>query len=200
MTESGKPTDVPSEFEVRQLTPADRDRALEIVEAGLREQAGYAEDEGFFERSLRQHAASVEHDPQQWWVAVADDAVVGVMRLRPQEDQYGEYVTIRELDVAEDCRRRGVGTRLAQHAIDLVTLMDATRLFVNSFVSNPGLNLFRGMGFLDLRLEMRNDKNRNRTVLWRAVRNPRQPWVPGRPGTMAPPRLDERGRFVWDDP
>ena len=200
MTESQKPTNVPSEFEVRQLTPADRDRALEIVETGLREQAGYVEDEGFFKRSLRQHVASVENDPGQWWVAVADDAIVGAMRLRPQQDQYGEYVTIRELDVAEDCRRRGVGTRLVQYAVDLVTLMDATRLFVNSFVSNPGLNLFRGMGFLDLRLEMRNDKNRNRTVLWRAVRDPQQPWVPGRPRTMAPPRLDDRGRFVWDDP
>jgi len=200
MTESGKPGNIPHEFEVRRLTPADRDRALESVEAGLREQARYAEDEGFFERSLHQQAASLENDPEQWWVAVTDDAVVGVMRLRPQEDQYGEYVTIRELDVAAEYRRRGVGTRLAQHAIDVVAPMDATRLFVNSFVFNPGLNLFRRMGFVDLRLEMRNDKNRNRTVLWRSVRNPQQPWVPGRPGTMTPPRQDERGRFIWDDP
>ena len=155
-----------------------------LLRAGLAEQAVFAsqvdppEDQGFAERELTLHTLSLVNDPENWIVAVLEGEVAGALRMRFLHDQHGPYASVREMVVAPEHRGRGVGRILILAAIKRAHESIGTRLFVNDIKTNPTLRLFEEMGFRDLEISHRLDRNPNHRLLWLPTR---VDWASGPP-------------------
>lgn len=100
--------------------PEERERALDVLRAGLEEQAPYTGDSDYAERTLSRLDRKRDWGLSRWWVAVGDDGdIVGVMVM--QFDAYecaplGNCAYLQEVDVVQSAQGRGVGRRLVARA------------------------------------------------------------------------------------
>lgn len=179
---------MPEAASIRPYSHDDKKPVLELLRSGLADLALFAsqvdppENENYVERELKLHKLSIANDPENWVVAILDNAVVGTLRMRFLEDQHGPYASVRLLAVAHDNNRKGIEQALIEAAIERAKNSIATRLFINDIKTNPILLLFRKMGFRDLEMVHRLDRNPNHRLLWLPTRVGQAsgpPWGPG---------------------
>ncbi len=92
-----------------------------------------------------------------FWVAEADDnRVVGMIGVQHHEENTGE---IRRLRVAEDCRRRGIGSGLIEAALRFCEEHNYLKITLDTFTDRePAIKLFEKFRFRHQRTRMVNGR------------------------------------------
>ena len=167
---------MPEPTHIRPYDAGDEAAVAAILRAGLAEKAVFAaqvdppEDKDYVEHEMRLHLLSLANDPENWIVAAVDGDAAGVVRMRFLQDQHGPYATVREILVAPEHRRRGIGHALLDAAVERARGSVATRLFVKDLKTYPALRLFERRGFRDLEMVHRLDRNPSHRLLWLPTR------------------------------
>jgi GNAT superfamily N-acetyltransferase len=124
----------------------------------------------FFDREWHELTKNLQDEPENWWVAVDNGKVVGIMWLSYEIGSLGPYASVGEIDVHPAFRNSGIGTKLLAKAEELVRSSDAVMLLIGGFISNPAIRLYRQVGFVDFPDVYREDKNPNHVVLWKPLK------------------------------
>lgn len=158
---------------IRAYRPSDEEDVLALLQVGLEEQVAYAaqveppEDAGYVEAEWAVCTESLRTEPENWYVAENGSAVVGVLWLEWVEDPFVPYGVVRQLIVAPDRRRQGIGSTLLYHAEETAGRDGAMLLMIGGLASNPALGLYRRRGFTPVPEGYRDDPNPNHVVLWK---------------------------------
>jgi ribosomal protein S18 acetylase RimI-like enzyme len=97
---------------------------------------------------LLSDSAVVRGDDAPTYVAVVDGRVVGMVTLCVFTTLTGRKAYLDHLVVAPDCRRRGIGRALAEHAIEQARAAGASRIDLTAGdAKDAGRALYRSLGF-----------------------------------------------------
>jgi ribosomal protein S18 acetylase RimI-like enzyme len=144
---SSSPAFPPEVLPVRCATPGDIPSLRELFDRSRLEGKVRGNDTG----------ADLEHllegyfncDGSGFWVADHDGAVIGMIGVQRLSDNSAE---MRRLRVREAYRRRGVGTRLMQHAIAFCREMQYLKVVLDVRIErSPAISMFDNFGFLHSR-------------------------------------------------
>ncbi len=100
-------------------------------------------DMAFIERELKKNNIDAENlDYREFVVAAENSAIVGFGRLR----KVGEFHQIGCVAVVEDRRRRGVGSLIVKHLLDLSSVNVV-------YIVTDLVDYFKGLGFSEMKEE-----------------------------------------------
>ena len=92
-----------------------------------------------------QNAYMASPDSHFWVALNPEGEVVGMIGVQRAEDGVGE---IRRLRVRQDCRRRGIGTGLMEHAIKFCQDRQFIKITLDTFMErDPAMHLFKKFHF-----------------------------------------------------
>lgn len=95
---------------------------------------------------LEGHRAQGVHDPDRWWLALADGRPAGVLLLTDIPEWHGWDVSY--LGVVPEARRLGIGTELSRKALREARAAGARQLTLAVDARNlPACHLYRDLGF-----------------------------------------------------
>ena len=136
-------------FVIRSFTAADDAACRTLYHQGLTGGTIADNDTGLDIDDI--DAAYMKPDGNHFWVAEADRQIAGMIGLM-HSDGTGE---IRRLRVAEQHRRRGVGTALLERALEFCREQNYLKLALDTFVDRePAVRLFEKFNF-------RHNRSRN---------------------------------------
>ena len=129
---------------IREATSADQSRVAALFESGVEEGMLIGNDTG----------ADIEHFTDAYlsddgrsgfWLAEFGDVLVGMVGAQRTSDDSAE---LRRLRVHPDFRRRGIGTRLMEHALVFCRHHDYLKLTLDVRIDRePAIALFNKFGF-----------------------------------------------------
>jgi ribosomal-protein-alanine N-acetyltransferase len=158
---------------IRAYRPGDEPDVLALLRVGLDEQAAYAaqvdppEDAGYVEGEWEACTAGLRAEPDNWTVAQVEGRIAGLLWLERVADPFAPYGVVRQLIVAPDQRRRGIGSGLLDFAEAAAGRNGALVLMIGGLASNPAMDLYRRRGFTPVPEGYRDDPNPNHVVLWK---------------------------------
>lgn len=177
----------------RLYASSDERDALEILRAGLTDQARYARlsvtatDDGlpdmdFFEQAWERDAALLREHPEWWWVAEEDNQVAGIMRIEyPSESvalrHFEPHALIAQISVHPEMRNRGIGMTMLPEAERLARDSCVGLILIYGYAANPAIQLYYRAGFVDIPKEHRKDRNPRRAYLWKRFNPLRAEWL-----------------------
>jgi GNAT superfamily N-acetyltransferase len=143
MTES-TPTFDSTEMTIRLATKAEHAAVRELFAAGMIEGQVPGNDTGADIENLDEGYFSDE-GASGFWVATADDAVIGMIGVQRTRANTAE---IRRLRVRDGYRRKGVGTALLRHAIDFCHRHGYLKVVLDVRIERgPAISMFEKFGF-----------------------------------------------------
>ena len=129
-------------FEIRSFRPADEAACRRLFHEGLIGGSIAPNDSGLDIDDIE--LAYVRPAGNTFFVAAADDAVVGMIGVM-HSDGVGE---IRRLRVAESHRRRGIGSKLLEKALEFCREQNYLKVALDTFVERDGaVRLFEKFKF-----------------------------------------------------
>ena len=96
---------------IRELTSADRVRAVEVVNAAADWYREFIPHGELHSPEMDEAGWEAEAQRMTWWGAFAEGELVGVMGSEP----IGDVVLLRHAYILPRCQRQGVGSRLLEH-------------------------------------------------------------------------------------
>jgi GNAT superfamily N-acetyltransferase len=148
---------------VRAYDPAtDRDGVLEVLEAGLREQAQAAAKHGKDpEEYCRAERERLYDDdtgafcyPEGLWLAESDGQIVGVMQLPPEggppDERYRQHDSLLIMELDAEPRDRGVGMALLRKAVEEAKRRGRSNLMVRAIRDSDAHAWYLARGFVPL--------------------------------------------------
>lgn len=165
-------------MEIRSFSAADEPHVLEVLRFGIKDQERYAwsfdphvDEASFFDQAWQDQTQSLKAEPENWWVAVEDSKVVGVLRMAFwTEEPLGRLASVVELDVHPAARNTGIGARLLAHAEALARSADAAMFFIGGFADNPAMRLYRRLGFVESPESLRYNEGPDHLVLGKRLK------------------------------
>ncbi len=139
----------PADFSLDKITmrlacPQDHPAVRELFRAGLFEGYVADNDTGADIENLEEGYFGDEGD-SGFWVATNDDEVIGMIGVQKTGDNSAE---IRRLRVDSAYRRRGVGTRLMEHAMRFCQRKGYLKVVLDvAVIRGPAISLFEKFGF-----------------------------------------------------
>lgn len=132
------------QVEIRPATDADQPAISKLYREGFEEGQLRSNDTGADIENLR--AGYFSDDGQSgFWVACHDGKVIGMIGVQRTSNNVGE---MRRLRVHSDYRRRGVGTRLMEHAMQFCQDQGYLKVVLDVRVERePAIKLFEKFGF-----------------------------------------------------
>jgi len=132
------------QVQIRQATEEDQPAILALFREGLDEGHVRNNDTGADIENLR--AGYFSDDGQSgFWVACHEGRIIGMIGVQRTSNNVGE---MRRLRVHSDYRRRGVGTRLMEHAMQFCQQQGYLKVVLDVRVERePAIKLFEKFGF-----------------------------------------------------
>ena len=138
-----------SDLTIRSFEPRDHAAVKQLYREGLLGGALAANDTGFDIDDVR--LAYMTPPGSHFWVADVGGRIVGMIGVQQLDAGVGE---IRRLRVAPDSRRRGIGSKLLERALEFCRDQELLKVTLDTYVERePALRLFRKFHF-------RHDKTR----------------------------------------
>lgn len=141
--------DGPANFTIRSFRSNDHEAVKQLYFDGLLGGKLAENDTGFDIDDVQ--LAYMSNPGSHFWVAEADELVVGMIGLQQLDSGVGE---IRRLRVRPDYRRRGIGSALLQQALEFCRDHGLLKITLDTYMERePALKLFEKFNF-------RHDKTR----------------------------------------
>jgi ribosomal protein S18 acetylase RimI-like enzyme len=131
------PTDIP--VAIRSFRPSDARECKKLYYEGLLGGKLADNDTGLDIDNIE--AGYLSSPGNHFWVAeTPDEEIVGMIGVQHYEEGVGE---IRRLRVRSDMRRRGIGTRLVEHALNFCVENQYLKVTLDTFIDrDPAIKLF----------------------------------------------------------
>ena len=133
-----------SNVAIRHAEPADHEAVRTLFDEGMLEGQLRANDTGADIDNL-QEAYFLDEGASAFWVASHGDEILGMIGVQKTSDNTAE---MRRLRVRSDCRRRGVGTLLMEHATEFCRTRGYLKVTLDVRVDRgPAIAMFEKFGF-----------------------------------------------------
>lgn len=139
------PTDGNSSIEVRLANDSDHAALRELFQEGVIEGQVPYNDTGADIDNLQEGYFNDEGS-SAFWVAIHEDKVIGMIGVQKTADNSAE---VRRLRVRKDHRRRGVGTRLLECALNFCREHGYLKIVLDVRIERgPAITMFEKFGFV----------------------------------------------------